>query len=471
MKRHARIAILGAGSAGLSAFKEASKTTDDILLVDPGPLGTTCARVGCMPSKALLKLARDVNSANRLATEGFVESPPGQARGAAILKQVRMLRDRFASGPVGTVEKLGERYIKARARFVAPDTLDLDGEHLSADAIIVATGSQPIVPGSWEALGSRLLTSDSIFELKELPRRLAVVGLGAIGTELGQALAMLGVEVHAFGLNDQVAGLTDPDVNAAALKALGRHTHVRTGHAVEPELTDDGVLIRSGDEQITVDAVLAAMGRRPTVAGLNLEALGLELDQHGLPGLDPRRLRAGSTPVYFAGDVNGITPILHEAADEGRLAAYHALTPDAECLTRRVPLSIVFTEPEIARTGLPFNELPDDALIGSSDFGKLGRAIIMDNLGGPLRVYADSDGRLLGGEMAVAGAEHLGHQLAWLIQQEVNVTDALLLPYYHPVLEEGLRSALQDLRQKLPEARRRPDLPLCGNSDDPLPGI
>ncbi|MCC5857663.1 MAG: dihydrolipoyl dehydrogenase [Ectothiorhodospiraceae bacterium] len=471
MKRHVRIAIIGAGSAGLSAFKEASRVTDDILLVDPGPLGTTCARVGCMPSKALLKLARDVHGANRLAGDGFVERAPGQVNGAAILEQVRTLRDRFASGPIGTVENMGERYIKAKARFLAPDTLDLDGEQLSADAIIVATGSRPVVPGPWKALGPRLLTSDTIFDLKALPGRLAVVGLGAIGTELGQALAMLGVEVHAFGLDQQVAGLTDPKVNAAALKALGGHMHVHTGHAVEPELSDDGVLVRFGDERVTVDAVLAAMGRSPVLADLNLDALGLELDHLGLPPLDPLRLRAGDTPVYFAGDVNGLVPLLHEAADEGRIAAYHALNPDAECLTRRTPLAIVFTEPEIARIGLSFSELPHGALIGGSDFGKLGRAIIMNNLGGPLRVYADRDGRLLGGEMAVAGAEHLGHQLAWLIQQGVAVTDALLLPYYHPVLEEGLRSALQDLRRQLPEQARRPDLPLCGYSDDPLPGI
>ncbi len=471
MTRHARIVILGTGTAGLSAFKQASETTDDILLVDPGPLGTTCARVGCMPSKALLKLARDVDAARRLVEAGFVAGPLGEIDVAAVLAQVRRLRDRFAAGPTAAVEKRGDRYIRAPARFVGPDTLDLDGERVSADAIIVATGSAPFVPETWRALGPRLLTSDSVFDLERLPRRLAMVGLGPIGVELGQALAMLGVEVLAFGLDDRVAGLKDPEVNAAACRALGRSLHLHTGHEVEPEPTDDGVLVRFGEEAFEVDAVLAAMGRRPRVASLGLEALGLPLGRNGLPELDPRRLRAGDTPVYFAGDVNDVIPLMHEAADEGRLVAYHALNPDAECLTRRTPLAIVFTEPEIAQVGLAFDELPSEALIGSSDFGKLGRAIIMDDRGGPLRVYADRDGRLLGGEMAVTGAEHLGHQLAWLIQQKVTVEEALLLPFYHPVLEEGLRSALQDLRRQLPESARRPDLPLCGHQDDPLPGI
>ncbi|RTR06923.1 dihydrolipoyl dehydrogenase [Halomonas nitroreducens] len=471
MTRHVRVVVLGAGTAGLSAYKQASEVTDDILLVDPGPLGTTCARVGCMPSKALLKLARDVASGRRLVRDGFVTGPLGEVDDGAILAEVRRLRDRFAAGPTAAVEKLGERYLQARARFVGPDTLDLDGERLRADAIIVATGSEPVVPGAWRALEGRLLTSDSLFDLERLPRRLAVVGLGAIGAELGQALAMLGVEVHAFGLDDQLAGLADPQVNAAAREALGRSLHLHTGHAVEPEPSGDGVLVRFGEERIQVDAVLAAMGRKPRVASLNLEALGLALGRNGLPELDPRRLRAGPAPVYFAGDVNGVIPLMHEAADEGRLAAYHALNPDAECLTRRTPLAIVFTEPQIARVGLAFDELPADALVGSSDFGKLGRAIIMDVHGGPLHLYADREGQLLGGEMCVAGAEHLAHQLAWLIQRRVNVVDALLLPYYHPVLEEGLRSALQDLRRQLAAPVQRPDLPLCGHQDDPLPGI
>ena len=287
------IVIIGAGTAGLSAYKQASEVTDDLLLVDPGPLGTTCARVGCMPSKALLKLAGDVASGRRLVRDGFVAGPPGEVDDGAILAEVRRLRDRFAAGPTAAVEKLGERHVRARARFVAPDTLDLDGERVSADAIIVATGSEPVVPGGWRALEGRLLTSDTLFDLERLPRRLAVVGLGAIGAELGQALAMLGVEVHAFGLDDRVAGLTDPEVNDAAREALGRYLHIHTGHAVEPEPSGDGVLVRFGEERLQVDAVLAAMGRKPRVASLELEALGVPLGRNGLPELDPRRLRAG----------------------------------------------------------------------------------------------------------------------------------------------------------------------------------
>lgn len=471
MQRHVRLIILGAGSAGLSAFKEASRLTDDILMVDPGPLGTTCARVGCMPSKALLQIARDVQTVRELAGNGMMTGGTGEADPRAILRRVRELRDHFASGPVDAVEEMGERYIRTSPRFVAPDTLELDGAPVSADAIIVATGTRPIVPEFWERLGARLLTSDTLFEQETLPGRVAVVGLGPIGAELGQALALLGVEVHVFARHDRVAGLGDPDVNRVALDALRRNLEIHVGPPVEPELVNDAVRMHCGEEIVTVDAVLAAIGRQPNVEGLNLEALGIGLNQQGLPALDPERLRAGSTPVHFAGDVKGITPLLHEAADDGRLAAYHAMNPDAECLARRTPLAIVFTEPEIARVGVGAEHLPENILIGSGDFTRQGRAVILGQNTGLLHVYADSSGRLVGGEMAVPGAEHLAHQLAWLIQWGVNVTDALLLPFYHPVLEEGLRTALQDIRRQLPERERRPDLPLCGDVDDPLPGL
>jgi len=465
-----RLVILGAGTAGLVAYKEAARHTNNILLVDPGPLGTTCARVGCMPSKALLQMARDFHTGQALADKGLIRDTPPAPDLSAVLQRVRTLRDQFARGSIKAVEKLGERYIRARPRFVAPDTLQVNDRQISAGAFIVATGTRPVVPGPWQALGDRLITSDTIFDLKTLPKRIAVVGLGAIGVELGQALAWLGIEVHAFGRNNRLAGLEDKPVNQAALKAIGQQLTIHTGHDVEVEANHPGVMLRFGEQQFEFDALLAAVGRRPNIEDLNLTALGLPLQDSGLPAIDPQRLQVGTLPVYFAGDVNGLRPLMHEAADEGRIAAYHALHPDTDCLQRRTSLGIVFTEPQIARVGVAFSELPDDALIGTADFSQQGRAMILDQNHGMLRVYADAQGQLIGAQMAIPGAEHIAHELAWLIQQKMDVETALQLPYYHPVLEEGLRSALQGIRRQLRASRQRPDLPLCGEEDDPLAG-
>ncbi|MFW5927282.1 MAG: FAD-dependent oxidoreductase, partial [Wenzhouxiangella sp.] len=229
MARHHRLIILGAGTAGLSAFKQAADFTDDIVMIDPGPLGTTCARVGCMPSKALLQIARETHAARRLHDDGLLPGRRGQVDRAKVMSRVRELRDGFTAGPIRAVERMGENYIAGAARFAGPDRVEVDGETLSADAIIVAAGTSPLVPDDWPDLGDKLITSDDIFELENLPERVGVIGAGAVGCEIGQALAMLGIEVHVLGRGDQVAGIVDPDISAAAREALGRHFHLHTG--------------------------------------------------------------------------------------------------------------------------------------------------------------------------------------------------------------------------------------------------
>lgn len=474
MQDHYRIIILGAGTAGMTAWKEARRFTEDFLLVDPGPLGTTCARVGCMPSKALLQVARDFHAQSRWAEQGLFKAP-ASVDIPAVLDHVRRLRDRFAGGAAGAVEKLGDRFVQGRARFVAPGRLEIDGpsgpKTVTADAVIVATGTQPVVPGPWQALGERVITSDSLFEQRDLPRRIAVVGLGAIGTEIGQALAMLGLAVEGFAPRPVLAGLDDEAVNKAALEAVGQTLPMHFGHRVELFDADGAVGLRFGPQEKTFDAVIASVGRRPNVGDLNLEALGLPLEDSGLPAIDPHRLEAGDTRTWFVGDVNGQRALMHEAADEGRIAAHQALNPGVDCRDRRLPLSIVFSEPEIAQVGARFGELPDGALIGEADFSQQGRAVLMGRAAGLLRVYADARGVLIGAQMAIPGAEHIAHELAWLIQSGHHVTQALQLPFYHPVLEEGLRSALQGIRRQLDDDRAGLDLPLCGDRDEDPSGL
>ncbi|RFF26296.1 MULTISPECIES: dihydrolipoyl dehydrogenase [unclassified Wenzhouxiangella] len=468
---HHRLIILGTGTAGLSAWKQARDLTDDILMIDPGPLGTTCARVGCMPSKSLLQVALDHRAARRLHRDGLLTGPAGELDGAAVMQRVRELRDRFTAGPVRAVEKMGDGFIRGAARFVAPDCLEVDGTRYSADAIVVAAGTKPFVPKPWRALDDRLLTSDDLFEMPDIPRRVGVIGAGAIGCEIGQGLAMLGSEVHLFGRDQRLAGIADSQINDVMHEALSGELHLHLGEDARPEPTPNGVSIHFGEERIEVDLVIAAIGRRPPIEDLGLDRLDVPADDKGLPRIDPASLRAGDAPVWFAGDINGIRPIMHEAADEGRLAAWHALHPDAECMSRRTPIGIVFTEPQVAWAGQRGDDLSGEALTGECDFSRQGRSIIKGYEHGLMKVHADPDGRLVGGEMACAGAEHLAHELAWLIQQEVNVIEALQLPFYHPVLEEGMRTALQDIRRQLPERERRPDLPLCHPGEDSLPGV
>ena len=461
------VAVVGAGTAGLAALREIRKNTDRFVLINDGPYGTTCARVGCMPSKTLIAAADAFHQRSRFEAFGIRGGGGLEADVPAVLERVRALRDHFVSSVLDTTADLGDRNIAGRARLDGPDRLVVNGRVLHARQIVLAPGSSPIVPGPWRDFGDRVLTTDTLFEQAHLPRRIGVIGLGAIGVEIAQALARLGIEVHAFDAGDRVAGLSDVVVDAALRSALEAEFELRLGVKVEIEAEEGGLAIRAGHERIVVDKVVVAIGRRPNVEGLGLETLGVPLDERGMPRVDPETMRIEGGPVLLVGDANGIRPILHEAADEGHIAGLNATSAQPIRLPRRTRLGVVFSDPAAATVGQRLDELdPDEALIGEIDFGRQGRARAMARNRGVLRIYASrsENGRILGAEMACPAAEHLAHLLALAVGQKLTVHDLLRMPFYHPTLEEGLRTALRAVSAQLPPCRLS-DLAGCGPLD------
>jgi dihydrolipoamide dehydrogenase len=380
----------------------------------------------------------------------------------AVLRRVRRLRDGFVAGALRMTDSLGARSVAGRARLLGPDTVEVEGRELRARRIVLATGSRPVVPGKWRALGARLLTTDELFEQEGLPGRMAVVGLGAVGVEMAQALSRLGVDVVGFGSGKTLAGLSDEAVDEALLELLRQELALHKGAPVELSEHAAGVEITSGETRTVVDRVLVAVGRRPNVDGLGLESLGVALDERGLPPVDPGTLQIADLPVFLAGDANGRRAILHEAADEGHVAGINACSDDLTCFRRRTPLNIVFSDPNVAVVGRRLADLAQDrVVIGSFDFERQARARTGERNKGMARIYADAQsGRLLGSELCAPSGEHLAHLLALAIDSELTVQDLLGLPFYHPVLEEGLRSALRELAAELPEGSAS-DLATC----------
>ncbi|MGC8702620.1 MAG: dihydrolipoyl dehydrogenase [Thiomonas sp.] len=451
--RHVRIAILGAGTAGLTALSQVRKHTDDFVIINHGPYGTTCARVGCMPSKALIQAADDFHRRSALSALGIRGGEALQVDLPAVLQRVREYRDARVAGVLGATDSLQPaQNLAARARLDGPNRVIVthpDGreEVIGADRILIATGTRPVVPDAWRAFGERILTTDDLFERRDLPRRIAVVGLGVIGLELGQALARLGLQVTGFELRESLGPLTDPVIQAEAQRRIGAEFALHMGRAVTlREGAGGAVLVDNGETVVEVDAVLAAMGRRTNTDGLGLDTLGVPLDARGLPAFDRNTLQIGDLPVFFTGDVNGELQVLHEASDEGFIAAFNALH-GPERFKRRVPLAIAFTDPQIAVVGQSWQALQGRPFAtGGFNFAQQARAMAMLRAAGQLHVYAEpGSGKLLGAEMCVPGAEHLGHLLALAIQRDMTVAELLTLPFYHPVLEEGLRAALRVL--------------------------
>ncbi len=460
MNEHKRVevAIVGAGTAGIAALREVRKETDDFVVINAGPYGTTCARVGCMPSKTLIAAADAYHDRTKLGEFGIRGAEKLSVDVSAVLERVRTLRNHFVAGVRETTDALGEKNIAGHARLDGPNRLIVGERTIEARQIILAPGSSPVVPDSWQAFCGRILTTDTLFEQNDLPPRIAVIGLGAVGVEMAQALARLGIEVHGFDAEDKLAGLRDEKVSEALRAALATEFSIHLGAKVELAEVKGGIEVRWDGGAVVVDKVLAAMGRRPNVDNLGLETLGVPLGKKGLPVVDPATARIGETSVFLVGDANGDKPILHEGADEGHIAGLNATRDAPVRVERRVSIGIVFSRPEAAFVGRRADDLDqDETVTGEVDFASQGRARIMLQNRGLLRVYARrDDGLILGAEMAVPAAEHLAQLLALAIGQKATVHELLRMPFYHPTIEEGLRTALRRISRKLPE---------CGISD------
>ncbi len=325
---------------------------------------------------------------------------------------------------------------------------------VEARAIVVATGSHPVLPPPFDAIRDRVLTSDDIFELPYLPESLAVIGTGVIALELGQSMQRLGARVAFFSPFDEMGPFTDPEVKRVVQRELATELDLRLrAEVIDVEPADGGTRLRWRDaggvtREDVFAHVLVAAGRGPNRSNLGLELSGISLNAKGQPRIDPETTQCGDAPIFFAGDAEGHLPLLHEAADEGRIAGANAmLWPAVERRQRRLPLAIAFTDPQMALVGARHADLAaGQCAIGSASFENQGRARVTGRNRGLVRVYGEGRSRrLLGAEMFGPGMEHLAHLLGWAVQSGMTVQTALSMPFYHPVLEEGLRTALLDL--------------------------
>jgi dihydrolipoamide dehydrogenase len=458
MNRHVDVAVIGAGHAGLNAIKEIRKATDNWVLINGGPLGTTCARIGCMPSKVAIHLADAYKLRDRLPRYGVSGGDALELDRPAALEHVRDLRDTFVDLVLAntTDEMDDEHLIEGYAELLDAHRLRVGDREITADAIVVATGARSVVPEAWRAeFADGILTVDDIFEQEELPASVAVMGLGPIGLEIGQALHRLGVSITGIDHGQRISRIQDPAVNRAAVDIFQREFPLWLGHEPQVERCDGGFRVRAGEREVIVEKLFLALGRHPNLQRLRLDRLGAPMGEHGVPRYDPETLRVGRTPVYLAGDAAGGIANLQRAAAQGRIAGWNAVHRHKRRWTAHTPMAVVFSEPNIACVGMAWRDFDERRMVVAEQrFGPVGRALIMGQNRGLLRVYAERrTGRILGGEMVGPRCEHLAHLLAWAVEQRMTVARALAMPFYHPVIEEALQDALLELDAALKRRR------------------
>jgi len=447
------VAIIGSGSAGLYALGKVKPSGKSFVLINGGELGTTCARVGCMPSKALIQTAHDLSRTKILGRYGAEGHDQIEIDLNETLEYVQDMRDNFVDRVLSnsTDHMSEEVLIEGYAKFVEPNLLQVGDQLIRADKIIIATGSRPVLPKPWQAFGDKIITTDQFFDLEQMPASMAVIGLGTIGLEIGQSLLKLGVEVSGFDMLDSIGGIEDPEVAKATLKIIGKEFPIHLGTAAEITEEGDKLRVTAGDQSVVVDKVLSSLGRTPNIEGLKLEKAGIELDERGIPLFNRNTMQCSDSHIFIAGDVNNDIPLMHEAGDEGRIAGSNAVGEKVVPYQRKPLIAINFCEPNICHVGLRWSELDHDQVaVGEVQLAPVGRALIMGMNKGIIRVYAEKEsGKLLGAAMACVSGENLSHLLAWSIQQGLTVGDLIQMPYYHPVIEEALQAALNDLYQKV----------------------
>ena len=453
------IIIIGAGTAGISAYKQAVRHTQNILIINAGPWDTTCARVGCMPSKVLISTANRMHDIEHADQLGLQVNATIHTQG--VMPRVRQLRDRFTQATLDDVNAWPtEHKISGEAQFVNADTVEVNGIQYQSKHFILAVGSTPTYEQKWkDELGDLLISSDQIFELERLPKSLAVIGSGVIAIELAQAMQRLGVHVTIFARSHKVGSLTSPQLQKLAQQTLTKELNILFETLPESiKKVDNRVHIsyqyHEKNHLLECDYVLVATGRKSLLSTLALENINASFDDLKKLPIDKNTKQLGNYPIFVVGDAHTSTPIQHEASHEGKMAVQNCLTyPKLNQIKTLTPLGIVFSEPEMASVGLSYKQLLEqdiDFVTGFVSYENQGRARVLAKNQGGIEVYVSKDDhKILGAELFCPSAEHMAHLLAWLIGEEASLEDVLNKPFYHPTLEEGLRTAFKHARRQL----------------------
>lgn len=409
----ADLAVIGAGSAGLSAASGAAQLGLKTVLFEAHEMGGDCLNTGCVPSKALIAAAATVKAARDAARFGLAP-PAGPVDFDAVRDHVRAAIEAIA--PHDSQERfegLGVTVVRERARLTGPHRVESAGVRVRARRIVVATGSRSVVPDIEGLAAAAPLTAETVWDLTSLPARLAVLGAGPIGVELGQAFARLGAEVTLIE-KDRLLPREDPDLAEtvrAQLEVDG--LSLREGRTVRRVTAADGgsfALTLDDGSSIVADKLLVAAGRIPNLENLGLEGIGARFE-NGRPILGPDLRLAGARSVFLLGDAAGGLQFTHLAGAHASLfvrSALFAQKADASALT--VP-RVVYADPELAVVGLTETEAKarwgDRTRVETAPFSGNDRAIAEGDRRGLAKLVRGPDGRIAGAALVGAGAGEL----------------------------------------------------------------
>ncbi|MDQ6738959.1 MAG: FAD-dependent oxidoreductase [Actinomycetota bacterium] len=435
--------VIGGGTAGIIGAKTASGFGARTVLVEREHTGGDCLWTGCVPSKTIL------SAAERAKTERALT---GRAPDFAAVRE-RIFRTIHTIEPADSpaaLEAAGVEVIKGVARFVAPGEVDVDGRTIRFRQALIATGAEPLSPRIPGLNVSATVTSETIWNLADLPARLAIVGGGPVGCELGQAFARLGSEVTMI-VRSRVLAKEDPEAAAVVRESLETDgvrilDHVRVQRATDAQ---GASRIHLGDGTfVEADTVLLATGRTPRTAGLGLDRIGVTLDGYGRVVTDPR-MRTSNPLIRAAGDVTANPRFTHLAGVHASVAASNAVLGLSRRISTTIP-RVTYTSPELAAVGLTETGSNGRTQARTVRHAHIDRAVTEGSTAGFTRLIVDRRGRILGGTIVSPRAGESLAELTVAVQKNLTTSDIAGITHAYPTYSDGVwNAAIADARNRL----------------------
>jgi pyruvate/2-oxoglutarate dehydrogenase complex dihydrolipoamide dehydrogenase (E3) component len=445
--------VIGTGQAGPALAARLAGAGQSVAVIERDKFGGTCVNDGCTPTKAMVASAYAAQLARRAGEYGVRVSEP-----VVDLAAVMARKDAIVARSRGGIEKWMEKsatLYRGHARFTGADTVQVNGETLTAGRIFVNVGGRPLVPDMPGLDSVPFLTNQSMMALKELPAHLVVVGGSYIGLEFGQMMRRFGSKVTVVEMGPRLVGREDEDVSAeikAFLEAEG--IEVRTGAkclAVKKEASgvSIGVDCAEGAPRVTGSHLLLAVGRVPNTDDLGLEAAGVQVDARGYIEVDGA-LRTSNPRVWALGDCNGKGAFTHTAYNDYEIVADNLLNGTSRGWADRVPVYALYTDPPLGRVGMNeagIRQAGLKALVGKRPMTRVSRAVEKGETTGFLKVYVESPSRrILGASLLGTSADEVVHSLIDAVYAKTPVAEFQRHVRIHPNVAELLPTVTEALK-------------------------
>ncbi|MBL7019109.1 MAG: dihydrolipoyl dehydrogenase [Nitrospinaceae bacterium] len=458
-----RVIILGAGPGGYAAAFLAADRGMNVTLIDENPKpGGVCLHRGCIPSKSLLHLSRLIEEARNAEVCGVKFSAP-----EINLNRIREWKsevvNKMANGLISLCKQRGVEFLNGRARFLDGNNLVInDSDRMSFDHCILATGSQPVCPPLFSAIGDRSLTSTSALELEDIPERLLVVGGGYIGLELGTVYSSLGSQVTVVEMTGDILTGVDRDLVRplfSRLKSQFQNIYLNT-QVVSCAVQDDQVTVQFNGDVVTAvyDRVLIAVGRKPNTMDIGLESTGIKTNDKGFIQVD-ERFQTGEPSIYAIGDVIGGAMLAHKASTEGKEVVEFLSDEGFSRKVRSVP-AVIFTDPEIAWCGLTETEAKNNnrkVQVAKFPWGASGRAQTLGRPDGVTKLILDpGTEQVLGMGITGVGAGELIGEGVLAVDSGLKAKDLAHSIHPHPTLSETIMESAEAFYGEATHIYKRP---------------